>query len=74
MSNRLKYELTNSINPAYGILEQVLTNRGIPHKDIQHYLNVTEQDNLSYELLNNIDKAAQILISNLAKPNFQAYI
>ena len=44
------------------------------HKDIQHYLNVTEQDNLSYELLNNIDKAAQILISNLAKPNFRAYI
>lgn len=46
----------------------------MPHKDIQHYLNVTEQDNLSCDLLNNIDKAAQILISNLAKPNFRAYI
>lgn len=55
---RLNYELINPINPEYSALEQVLTNRGIAYDDINHYLNVTEQDNLPCTLLNNIERAA----------------
>lgn len=40
----MKYQLLKPINPNYSALEQVLTNRGIAYKDIQHYLNTTDGD------------------------------
>lgn len=40
----MKYQLINPINPSYSALEQVLTNRGIPRSEIQHWLNTTDAD------------------------------
>ena len=70
----LDYELINPINPEYSVLEQVLTNRGIAYENIEHYLNVSEEDNLPCTLLNNIENAVKILIKNLHKPNFHVHI
>lgn len=53
----LEYSLIAPINEQYSALEQVLTNRGIKYEDISHYLNVSEKDNLSPLLLNNIERA-----------------
>lgn len=61
----MKYELIKPINPSYTAIQQILTNRGIALEDIDHYLNVSEQDNLSPLLLNNIERAAKMLISHL---------
>lgn len=63
----MEYELINPINPQYTAIQQVLTNRGIQLKDIEHYLNVSEKDNLSPLLLNNIEDAAKMLIKHLGK-------
>ena len=61
----MKYELIKPIKPSYTAIQQILTNRGIALEDIDHYLNVSEQDNLSPLLLNNIERAAKMLISHL---------
>lgn len=63
----MNYELINPINPEYTPTEQILTNRGISFNDINHYLNVSEADNLSPLLLNNIEQAAKMIIKNLDK-------
>ena len=38
----MKYKLINPINQNYSVLEQILTNRGIPLNKIQSYLNSTD--------------------------------
>lgn len=40
----MKYKLIKPVNPDYSALEQVLTNRGIPHNEIYHYLHTTDDD------------------------------
>lgn len=70
----MEYQLINSINPEYSALEQVLSNRGIKVEDIEHYLHVTEQDNLSPTLLNNIESAVKMLLDQFSKDNFHIYI
>lgn len=65
----IQYELINPINEEYSAIEQVLTNRGFQRQDIQHYLNVTEDDNLSSSLLANIDSAAKMLMKHISDPN-----
>ena len=40
----MKYQLLCPVNPQYSAIEQVLTNRGIPHDTIYHYLNTTDND------------------------------
>ena len=45
----MKYSLIKPINPDYGAIEQILTNRGIKQEDIEHYLNTTDKDVNSYE-------------------------
>ena len=47
----MRYQLINPINPGYSALEQVLTNRGIPRSEIQHYLNTTDDDINDFNLL-----------------------
>lgn len=59
------YELIAPVNESYTATEQILTNRGIPLQNINHYLSVSEEDNLSPLLLNNIEQAAQMLIKHL---------
>lgn len=40
----MKYKLIKPINENYCTIEQILTNRGIKHEDIKHYLNTTDND------------------------------
>lgn len=47
-------------------VEQVLTNRGIALAEINHYLNTTDDDILSNELIANIKEGAKMLISHIA--------
>ena len=54
----MNYELIKPMNPSYTMVQQILTNRGIKVEDIDHYLNVSEKDNLSPLLLDNIKEAA----------------
>lgn len=60
----MRYKLINQNNPLYSTIETILTNRGIPYKDISHYLNTTDEDINDYFLLgeNNLKLAAQELI------------
>ena len=62
----MEYQLIAPINESYSVLEQVLTNRGVKLEDIPHYLNTTEEDNLSTSLIANIDAAARMLIKHLS--------
>lgn len=47
-------------------IEQVLYNRGIPLKDIPHYLNTTDEDILNPLLLDNIEDAAKMLVRHIS--------
>ena len=40
----MRYQLIKQINENYSTIEQVLTNRGIPIEQINHYLNTTDMD------------------------------
>lgn len=40
----MKYQLRGTVNPNCSAIEQVLTNRGIPHDEINHYLHTTDAD------------------------------
>ena len=40
----MKYQLIKPVNLKYSAIEQILTNRGIKHEDIKHYLNTTDND------------------------------
>lgn len=60
----MNYQLINPVTYSTTI-EQVLKNRGID--DINHYLNVTSQDNLSPNLLNNIKEAAATLFMHIVQ-------
>lgn len=74
MGDILNYELINQTNPELSVLEQVLINRGIQYDDIEHYLNVTEQDNFNPRLLNNIERAITIFAQHLGNPESHIHI
>ena len=61
----MKYKLIAPVKPEYSTIEQVLTNRGIPHDEIKHYLNTTDEDINSYTLFgeDKLKAAAAALIS-----------
>ena len=40
----MNYKLIKPIIPSYSALEQILTNRGVPHNEIHNYLNTTDDD------------------------------
>lgn len=40
----MNYKLIKPIVPSYSALEQILTNRGVPHNKINAYLNTTDDD------------------------------
>lgn len=62
----MKFKLINKINNNYSTVEQILTNRGIPLDDIQHYLNTTEDDIEPYEHFGeDLHIAAQTLVKNI---------
>ena len=63
----MKYKLIKEINPNYSAIEQVLTNRGISYNDIKHYLNTTDSDINSAEMLGEerLKSAAAALVSTI---------
>lgn len=70
----MDYQLIRPIQENYSAIEQVLTNRGIKFEDIAHYLNVTEEDNLSPLLLDNVEQAAKMLFNQLHKDGFHIHV
>lgn len=63
----MNYHLIAPIKQDYSVIEQILTNRGIKYEDIPQYLHLTENSDLSTELIDNIDAAAKIIIKHLSK-------
>lgn len=61
----MEYKLIKPINPELSIQEQVLSNRGIPISDINHYLHTTDDDILSPNHILNIHDACLMLIKHL---------
>lgn len=70
----MDYQLIQPIHDGYSAIEQVLTNRGIKFEDIDHYLNMSESDNLSPLLLKNIESAAKLIFNQLNKDNFHIHV
>ena len=71
----MKYKLIKPINSDYNALQQVLTNRGIDFNNIEHYINTTDEDINSFNLLgeNNLKNATAALISTISQ-NLKAII
>ena len=63
----MKYQLIKPINKNYTLIEQILTNRGIPFNKIQHYLNTTDNDINPPEKLgqNKLKKAITLLVEKI---------
>lgn len=71
----MKYKLINQPNKDYSTIKQILINRGIKQQDIQHYLNLTDQDISSPLLLGeqNLKNGLKLLL-NTIKNNKNAVI
>lgn len=63
----MKYKLINSVNENYSPYQQILVNRGIEPKDIEHYLKTQDSDILEETLLDNIEKGTALLIKHILK-------
>ena len=61
----MEYKLISEKNDNLSVIQQVLINRGIALKDIDHYLNTTENDNLDPSLIERIKDGAVILIKHI---------
>ena len=63
----MKYKLIKPINQNYSPIEQILTNRNIPLNEISHYINTTDNDINSPEMLgeNKLRAAAALLIKTI---------
>lgn len=65
----MEYQLIKSRIPQYiklSAVERILTNRGIPLAEINHYLNTTEEDILPPSLIKNIDIGVKMLVKHIA--------
>lgn len=63
----MQYKLINLINKNYSTIETVLTNRGIPINEVQHYLSASWNDINQPEALgeNTLMQASQCLIQHI---------
>lgn len=63
----MKYKLIKPMNSSYTAVEQILTNRGIPYNEINHYLNTTDNDINEPEAFGEelLKKAATALIKHI---------
>ena len=59
----MKYKLIAKPNKNYSPMQQILVNRGIDVKDIEHYLKTSDADILSPDLLDNMIEGVKRLIS-----------
>ena len=71
----MKYKLIKPINQNYSIIQQILTNRGIPLKEILHYIDTTDNDINPPEALgqDKLKTAAALLIETI-RSNSQALV
>ena len=67
----MKYQLIKPVKQGYSPIEQILTNRGIPHNKIYHYLNTTDNDINPPEALgqDKLKTAAASLINTIKSSN-----
>lgn len=65
----MKYNLIAEPNENYSPYQQVLVNRGIDPKEIEHYLKTQDSDILDELLLDNIKEAAACLIKHIRAGN-----
>lgn len=65
----MQINLINEVNPNYTAVEQILTNRGIPYEEIEHFLNTTDSDINDYLDLDNITIGVKMLMHHLSKNN-----
>lgn len=74
----MEYKLIHPINSDYTPTQQILTNRGIPLQEIDHYLHPVPADNLDPKLLRNLEPAAACLIQHIQRlvedPNSTIYV
>ena len=63
----MKFNLIKPVNPNYTPVQQILTNRGIPLDQVEHYLNTSDADVASPELfgLDILRQAAAALIQTI---------
>ena len=59
----MKYKLIAKPNKNYSPMQQILVNRGIDVKDIEHYLKTSDTDILNPDLLDNMIEGVKRLIS-----------
>jgi single-stranded-DNA-specific exonuclease len=62
----MNYNLIKVIDKELTPIERVLTNRGIDLSEVEHYLDTTDDDIFSPDLLNNMREGAQMLIKNIS--------
>jgi len=65
----MKYKLINTPNPQYSAKKQILVNRGIQEKEVEHYLNLTDADIYEPECfgIELLEKASDILFNTIEK-------
>lgn len=64
----MRYELITPKNsdPSLGVVERILTNRGIKLEDIEHYLNPSVGDLIPPSQLDNMESGLKMLLSHIA--------
>lgn len=63
----MEYKLISPSLPGHWTLvEKVFYNRGFKLEDIEHYLHTTDEDIISPELLENMEKGAKMLVQHIA--------
>ena len=61
----MEYKLISEKKDNLSVIQQILINRGIALKDIDHYLNTTKNDNLDPTLIERIKDGIMILIKHI---------
>ena len=61
----MKYKLIAKPNKNYSPMQQILVNRGIDVKDIEHYLKTSDADILNPDLLDNMAEGVKRLVSTI---------
>ena len=61
----MKYKLIAKPNKNYSPMQQILVNRGIDVKDIEHYLKTSDADILNPVLLDNMEEGVKRLVSTI---------
>lgn len=61
----MEYKLISEKKDNLSVIQQILINRGIALKDIDHYLNTTENDNLDPSIIERIKDGAIMLIKHI---------